>query len=112
MHKKLLLVGILVVIILMTTGCGLFDQIGQSIGEKTPTNTEVPTDTATPIPTSTATATVTPTVTNTLPPTETSTPTEPPFVRASEISLDDLGEKIQVCGQVTGYEEIYCPSCV
>ncbi|QRN83278.1 hypothetical protein JR338_00535 [Chloroflexota bacterium] len=72
----------------------------------------MPEDTATPIPTSTATVTVTPTVTNTLPPTETSTPTEPPFIKASDISLDDLGEKIQVCGQVTDYEEIYCPSCV
>ncbi len=87
--QKILMVGILVAIFLVTTGCGLFTQIAQRVAEKTPTNTEVPEDTATPIPTSTATATVTPTVTNTLPPTETSTPTEPPFIKASDISLDD-----------------------
>ena len=115
MPKKLLIIGFLVTIILVTTGCGLFNQTADNATEQTQAAldaTEEVADTATPTATESPTETVTPTITATLPPTETATPTKLPYTRASQMSAEMAGESIQVCGEVTGYEEIYCPGCV
>jgi hypothetical protein len=119
MLKKLLVTAVLIVVFMTTTGCGLFSQIAQVIlGEDQSTTEPVEEErgvlaTAMILPSATPrpTETVVPTATATKKPANTPTATEVPFVRARDITIYDEGQSIEVCGEVTGYEEFYCPEC-
>jgi hypothetical protein len=109
MLKKLLITGILISILLVSSGC-----TGANPGEQSAPS-EGPEDevTLTASPTSTASPTETPepTVTATALPTETSTPTEKPFYEAGDVTGDFAGQSIAVCGEVTDYGQEACPDC-
>ena len=109
MLKKLLIIGILISILLLATGC-----TGSNSGDPSALPEE-PEDevtlTASPTSTTSPTETPEPTVTATALPTETSTPTEKPFYEAGDVTGDFAGQSIAVCGEVTDYGQEACPDC-
>lgn len=109
MLKKLLIIGILISILLLATGC-----TGSNSGDQIALSEE-PEDevtlTASPTSTTSPTETPEPTVTATALPTETSTPTEKPFYEAGDVTGDFAGQSIAVCGEVTDYGQEACPDC-
>jgi len=106
LFKKFLINGILISIILVTSGCDVFNQAVQNAIEQTQTNsakTEVSANRSTP--TENPISILFPTVTRT------SKPDEVPYIRASEISRDLAGQSIEICGKVTFSGKENCSNC-
>ena len=87
--------------LIATLGCGGLLAAPSPTPEPTPTSP--PTDT--PIPTATPRPSSTPR------PRSTATPTPPPCLNGSQVTLDDVGKTIVVCGRVVDEGELDCPSC-
>ena len=105
--KKMIITGILLLLIVILSGCDVFNAAVQNAIEQTQTASEKNQDLMNP-----TTTIGQPTSTSKPSPTQTRRPTEKPFIRASEVTKNIAGQTIEVCGKVTYYGEEICPECV